>query len=534
MVRKLAKGKSVFVTLALLMVPVFALSAAGSKQDTGDQSKGIITLSTVRTMNSTILFDQNDPEKRSFDENRWNKAYFEELGVRLEHKWIASDSASDTIRWNTAMASGDVPDFAIVNNSIYKLLYDADLIADMGDVFKKNISPELSSIIPDSYLQQMTFNGKMYGFPLPSKAFNGSDILFVRKDWLDKLRLPVPQSVEDVLSVALAFKEAKFGGSDTIGILFGNGTGNDGKWSGLMNGYGAYRDYWLEKNGQLVFSNIQDEMKGALLAMQALYLDGIMNKDFAVTNSALAQEYVAGGKVGIFYGTSYITTTSLLTLHNTDPKAEVINIFPPSLKGKNYPIQTSTPQARRVFVSKKCANPEAVIKMANLTLKLQNEKDTEYWTGPDGFIWYKYIPLGGDVFVESTYDLDQGNLIRQAENTGSLGTNNLTVITRYENYKKSKTGDAPYWYTTTFGPDATYTILYDAYHSNKLLTDAFLGLPTDTMALKQTIINDELTTAMVEVIMGANIRTFEQAVEKWKASGGQQITDEVNAWYRSK
>jgi hypothetical protein len=36
---------------------------------------------------------------------------------------------------------------------------------------------------------------------------------------------------------------------------------------------------------------------------------------------------------------------------------------------------------------------------------------------------------------------------------------------------------------------------------------------------------------MYDVIRGADISVYDQAVERWLADGGRQITDEVNRWY---
>ena len=39
---------------------------------------------------------------------------------------------------------------------------------------------------------------------------------------------------------------------------------------------------------------------------------------------------------------------------------------------------------------------------------------------------------------------------------------------------------------------------------------------------------------MMEVVMGADISVYEEAVAQWYANGGQTITDEVNEYYSNK
>jgi putative aldouronate transport system substrate-binding protein len=65
-----------------------------------------------------------------------------------------------------------------------------------------------------------------------------------------------------------------------------------------------------------------------------------------------------------------------------------------------------------------------------------------------------------------------------------------------------------------------------------LLYDGFVGLPTDTMALRGSALYDEIRSAMSEVVMGADISVYDRAVDRWKTNGGNQVTTEVNNWYR--
>jgi putative aldouronate transport system substrate-binding protein len=505
-------------------------SAAGSHDPFGKYTPAI-TLSTARTMDQTTKFDPSDPERRSLEENRWVRAFREDLGIDLQYKWISPDAESYRLRWATAAASGDLPDFAGVSDEVYKLLYEAGMIADMGDTFALYGWETLHSYLTPNSYQRMTMDGTLYGFPLSANSFLDG-VLFVRKDWLDALGLGVPETIEDVIIVARAFKAAGLGGNDTIGILFSNGKGQaNGRWEGFLNGYGAYIDTWLEKSGQLVYSSVQNEMKDALLAMQALYRDGIMNSDFMAINDEVAQEYIAGGKAGIFYSTSWTTTTSLLSLHNSDPQSNVINVFPPSVKGKKYPMQVGLPTVQRIFVSKKSKYPEAAVKMANLTLKYELERGKEYGTDPaDGFMYFKFMPW--DHVLSTINDLEMANAVREAFAKGTE-IENPRWQGALRQYKAAKEGKAAFWYLSTFGEGGSYTTLYDAYKNNLLLPNAYGGLPTDTQSLKGNILTDNLRIAMYEVIMGASISVYEQAIEKWYTDGGRQITEEVNLWYNN-
>ena len=98
-----------------------------------------ITLTTVRTLDSTVKFEPGNPDRASLEENIWQRSYKEELGINLEYLWTPNTEQYEQ-KWNAAMATKDLPDFAVVGPSIYKELVEADLVMDMTDIFDQYAS----------------------------------------------------------------------------------------------------------------------------------------------------------------------------------------------------------------------------------------------------------------------------------------------------------------------------------------------------------------------------------------------------------
>ncbi|GHT59966.1 lipoprotein LipO [Spirochaetia bacterium] len=533
---------SVGLVFCLFALPVFG---AGGKASDGASTAASgplgkytpeINLTSARSMDAGIVYE---PAKwKDYEDNQWFRNYKSELGINLSYQWISPDGDSDSLKWTTAIASGDVPDFARVNNRIYKLLLEADLIADMTKLWDEYASPGLKDMVTPADLSQMTFDGKLMGFPLPSMGIGEIAILFIRQDWLDKLGLPVPQTYEDVVAAARAFNTAKPAGPNTIPIALYNGSGwaGAGLWSGIFNAYGAYEGMWLEKNGQLVYGTVQREMRDALLSMQALLKEGLINRDFMAANDSTIGEYIANGQVGIFWGYNWVTSTSLHALDLNEPSNKWAYLYPPSVKGQNNLAQANLSVPPRIFVSNKSKYPEAAIKMANLAQKYELERSDYVMEGdvrPNKFNpWDQVI-----AYAEPT--VTQAYAILDAERTGRMNPEYIRKYggtdTIYESYKKAKeTGDPDLkWYLNTWGEGSSLMVGYNAVQQKKLLTTAYLGLPTDTQSLLGSTIGTELQVAMTEVITGADISVFDRAVQKWLNDGGQKITDEVNQWYKA-
>jgi putative aldouronate transport system substrate-binding protein len=501
----------------------------------------------------SAAFDESDPDKRSYDENRWTRTWQEELGIQVRNIWISPDSESYIAKWSAAIASQDVPDFANVNDNVYKQLYDADLIADMTDIWQDYVTDEYLESLASTDVSMMTLDGRMYGFPGGTRAMAGTSLLFVRQDWLDKLGLPVPETIDEVVETARKFRDARLAGPDTIPFFFSNNvgggttfTGSDGKWDGFFNAYGAYLNYWLEKDGKLTYSSVEPEMRTALLKLQSIYKEGLINRDFATVNATVAREYIASGKAGIHYSSAWSTTGGMDTLaqnsaeFRTAPWKMITGVFPPpAVKGQTVKVQTNSPKGMRIFVSNRTPHPEAVLKLVMLSYHLPNQSPEKYQYYIEGnaedFYWFWYLPWG-DHMTPVDADLYRSEAVRRAirDNDMSIAIerNWTKNVEDYRDALAAAPNSRPYQLLMN-GPYGSFSVVYDYYNKGQVLFQGFNGLPTDTMALRDGILRGALEAAMFEVVMGADISVWDQAVQSWHADGGDQIAREVNAWYDS-
>lgn len=70
----------------------------------------------------------------------------------------------------------------------------------------------------DSLLQSATVDGKLYAFP-NTVIDDGTPLLWLRKDWIEKLGLKEPETVGEALEVIRAFVEQDAAGDgQTIGL----------------------------------------------------------------------------------------------------------------------------------------------------------------------------------------------------------------------------------------------------------------------------------------------------------------------------
>ena len=99
-----------------------------------------ITLTFARTVDNDLT-DNILPRTpgETIESNRWLDLYSNELGIDIKYNWTVRGGLNDdayTQKLNVTIASGDLPDVLIVNRTQLKQLAEADMIADMTELYE--------------------------------------------------------------------------------------------------------------------------------------------------------------------------------------------------------------------------------------------------------------------------------------------------------------------------------------------------------------------------------------------------------------
>lgn len=522
--------------------------AANGNNDPLGKYADTVALSTFRCTNDSMSFPAGD----SIDNNVWYRAYEEQLGIKVTNKWRVSDTQCEE-KTNLSIVSGDLPDFFPVNAKQLKTLADSGMLEDMTDVVEQYASPLVKDFLTvNGGLAQKaaTMDGRLMALPGTTRGLNGVDMIWIREDWKQKLGLPDPQTMDDVLAIIKAFVEQDPDGNgkkDTFGLNMHKNF-YDG-YSGLAGFFTSYHAYpftssstsmWIEgADGSLVYGGIQPEMKPALLALQKLYKEGAIDPQFVVYDGAKSAENEKQGKTGLHFGYSWNIGWPL------DANDKKNN---PEMEWKPYPIasiddqpamvQVTDPSSYWHFAVKKgTKHPEAVVKMMNLFFEnifSDNADPNLYHTtliDDVGYPLFQYAAVQGEHPEKNQTAFYKVNEAIKSGDTSGLNPEQKRY---YEDYMAYRGGDLNYWGADrTWGPEGSFSVLGYYKENNLLKVNAFNGAPTDTMAQKGSILRDMEIKMMTEIILGKPIELFDEFVANWKQSGGDQITKEVNDWYTS-
>jgi putative aldouronate transport system substrate-binding protein len=506
-----------------------------------------IELTTVRNLSDIVETNVLGVlRNEKFEDNRWSRLYLDRLGIQIKSNWVVKGndtSAPYVQKLNVMLASGDLPDVIPVNATQLKQLADTCQIEDMTDLYETYASPLLKEILAEGGsgpFNAATYNGKLMAIPQTGSSIEQAQFVWIRTDWLDRLDLQPPRTMEDILAISKAFAERDPDGNhkkDTFGLaitkeLWGGSMGLEG----FMAGYGAYPNIWLEdSSGRLMYGSVQPEVKNALQALQAMYQNGELDPEFGVKEGSRVSEFIANGRIGMQYGQQWNSIWPLQLNIDRDQGAQwrAFPIVTESGSPAKVPLKFST--TRFFAVRKGAAHPEALVKLFNLHVEKnwgETQENEYYYAPPDAeSVWQLSLvqPAPAKKNLEIYQTLDE---VRRTGDKSKLTGEAKAIQQKLDAYESgSKKGFALWGWERIYGPEGSERVVDQYNKGRQFLPDKFEGPPTATMVERQTTLENMQNEVFIKVILGAPIEEFDRFVQDWSKLGGEQITKEVNDYF---
>lgn len=478
------------------------------------------------------------PEGESIEDNRLLRYIEDTLNVDITFAWIVP-SASFADKLNLSISSGDIPDVMIVNPIQLQQLAEAGAIEDLTAVIEKYANADLLAnweATGGVALDAATIDGKIMGIPNVQPQADAPIMAWVRQDWLDKLGLEGPQTVDDIEAIAKAFIEQDpdgDGAADTYGLT---GTlqpvmvpSNMHGFDAIFNAYGAFPEiFYRDDAGQIVYGSIQPETKEALARLAAMYQAGVIDPEFATKTSDQANEIVVGGSGGIMMGPWWISWWPLADAVKNDPNAD----WQPFLiqdKNGEYSAAMGDYTNSFVVVKKGYPHPEIAVKILNVQNDLSyGLNDAPQFYANFNEIWNILFPV--PFLIEQPYVVERMGTEYQEAVDGSrdpaeFGEAMQVEFEQIQTDMAAPRADSASWATRMARLDAALLL---AGGLNEVRTDPAAAriFTTDETwpALKKL---EEET--FLQIIIGAKpVDDFDAFVEEWNNSGGAALLEKMN------
>lgn len=499
-----------------------------------------IEMTAWRFLNNGIQFKEGD----DIENNIWIDYYREVFGINLKYDWVVPEEQFEQ-KMNIAIASGNLPDLMWLNNKNLIELANDGMLYDLTELYQTRTSEFTKSILEQDITSFNTakVNGKLYAIPHTGSAIDSLQILYVRTDWLENLGLEVPTTMQELLEVIEAFTKNdpdRNGKDDTYGLGLTKNFIKDNHFgaTGFFAGYHAYVRRWIEnENGDIVYGSIQPEVKTALLELQRLYKEGMIDPEFGVKDRNKVQESIAAGKIGVMYGGMSTPGAILKFNAENDPNAEWVALELVSADSDPAMPITKMPVNRYYAVNADYEHPEAIMKLVeagSAGYARDSKEKADEWSNKlshdeNGIAVWQYQVLG---YEPAKKNLTAHYNVVKALTTGDTSILNAEEQGYYDRIKLYEAGDRSYYGDAhIFGTPGSFDIIDKYVKSENYLYDKFYGSATPTMVERSATLEAMEEEVFTKIIMGDSIDLFDKFVEDWKKLGGDQITKEINEWY---
>lgn len=436
----------------------------------------------------------------------------EATNADIQFSWIPDPSKEERI--NTALASDSLADIVTLtlleNSSVRNALKNGVFweVSPYLDEF-----PNLAAISQDMR-NSASIEGKLYGIPMQKDiARNG---VIIRKDWLDKVGLPVPKTTDELFEIAKAFTEQDPDGNgkkDTTGFI----DRSDlvfGAFKTLGSYFGTPSGWDVDENGKVTPEFESEGYIKAMDYMKRLYEGGYINQDFAVTAKKDQQQGFAQGKAGIYVGALFDSKNLLNSAKGIQDEMELVMVNDITSTGKEEDRaiwSTSNGVGGLIAFPRSEVKDEQELKRL---LKFINDLMSE------------------EVFALMTFGIEGVHYTIDADKAVTIKDSKLWEQ-EVQPFASSRPKEPGY---EIHDSDPLKTEAARLIHENEkyAVLNPMYSLESETFSSQGSELQKIITDATYKYILGKiNLDEFKEAVQNWRKSGGDKIISEYEAAYKA-
>ena len=279
----------------------------------------------------TITIWGSDRENMPFRNGLWTIDVLQEkLGIKIEI--ISAPTESLAEKYGLLMADpASIP--TIVQYKAKDLLLYKDAWQPLNELINETDTPNLWKVYSDPEIRRKVSDadGNMR-FIGQRTAITAGKLYFWRQDWLDKLGLETPKTVEDLYNVFKAIKEGDPNGNgEADEIPFAvrkNGSNNRGNVIPFIHNWGIAETFFAE-DGQVKFGATDPRMKEALEWLNRCYAEGLLDQEYLTRDKTAWYSAWTNNQVFMSYDWSaYIDNVANL-FKDVETDINIVGAVPP-------------------------------------------------------------------------------------------------------------------------------------------------------------------------------------------------------------
>lgn len=465
------------------------------------------------------------------------QAIEEKLNIKIVPEMV--DVQQYKTKLNLKMNSGDIPDVVRIDfvDDFQKYAQQGAFV-DLTDLINEQNTPNIMSEVSAEVFEQAKVNGKIYGIPYqggPGAGYRWN--LVMRSDYLEEIGKSTPQTLDEYYN---ALKQIKADMPDVIPLggytaQIGEQKYANNSFDHIFGAFGVTPGFFTEQDGKFSSYDIDPRMKDALLFLQQMYKEGLIDREFSTIKEEQLRTKLYSGKLFSWMGwwstangyDTMIETNELVkkgelaadgSLPDQSEQPYKYLTLTGSLTGSdgNAVAPAGAPFSQMNAISVKTEDPQRVLEIIEESLSPENQMLTVWGIeGEDYKIEGGKMKFISDLIDPQTQQDQNGNFRGIQSYLFAPGLNGWP---RYLESLPLRASEA----------------LDVAINNKYQVTDASNYLDSATKLAKMVELNTMRDAVFTQIIMGADISKFDEFVEKWKSQGGNQILEELEASFKVK
>ena len=318
----------------------------------------------------------------------------EETGITLEFTEISQAAWAEQI--GVILASGEMPDVMVGSISNFAAYTESFLpLNDLIDRYAPNVTAFYDEH-PELKVAGTMEDGNIYSLPTFQQQgyYTHNNRYAINKNWLDAVGMEVPTTQDELFDVLMAFKEQDPNGNgeadeipfsmqgNTAAALDANAYG----MNFLMNSCGIHSTNYVQiDDGVVSFAPAREEYRDFLEFANKLYVNGLIDPDGFVQQSADFLAKGAAGRIGSFGHHSYLDIVV-----GADKMDQYVPMLPMQDKNGNITVTGRNIDGDWLYdyykISATCEIPEVAIRLYDYVNS--SEEIVTLWSwGPEGDVY---------------------------------------------------------------------------------------------------------------------------------------------------
>ncbi|MCA0757646.1 extracellular solute-binding protein [Paenibacillus sp. N4] len=504
----IAKPAKTAALVSLVAVTVFTGCSSSGKTPEAESGKetesGSVTVKVFKShMGVGTIPDRNNDHVKYVEEK---------TGVVYE--LVTTPPGSEPTEFlNLMIASDDLPDILRPIGGIEQTLIKQggalpldDLLPQYAPNVWKNIPQEAWDIV-----RSASPDGHIYYVPkvflVPERA------PMIRQDWLDKVGLEMPKTIEEYKEVLRAFRDKDPNGNGQPDEL--PTTGREfGKWMDHLFGmYGVAMwegvPEWDIYDGQIQYAGVTKNMKAAIAFIRELYEEKLLDNETFLNKGDVWMAKINNNQVGSWYHLPANLRDRVTAMQKTAPDAYVAGMPMPAVEGfEGFVTQKSMGEPEWLIPAAAKDKAEASLKLLDFFYNKENDE---------------FVRWGIEGQQHEVVDGKKVLLPPEDSRPIALGMRNLTTKEDMDNRIKETI------------PEGMQKMVQDIFavstaDARRIAGD---GMPATVYEGFPDIQSHKLFQEyLTKIVIGEwPLEKFDEFVDKWNKAGGETVTKRVQEWY---